>query len=97
MNSNCDLKICDFGLSRVNLLGLDKTKGLTKYVATRWYRAPELLFKLDYGEQADVWSSGVIVAEMFKRSPLLIGHDCKFQFLKKYVRTFNRFLKLTLT
>ena len=36
LNSNCDLKICDFGLAR----GLEdeQTGGLTEYVVTRWYR-----------------------------------------------------------
>jgi len=41
VNSNCDLAICDFGLSR-GVEG-DVDIGLTEYVVTRWYRAPELL------------------------------------------------------
>ncbi len=44
MNSNCDLKICDFGLARANLPDLKILNNvMTDYVATRWYRAPELL------------------------------------------------------
>lgn len=45
VNSDCELKICDFGLSR----GFDSTPDehiggqLTEYVATRWYRAPEIM------------------------------------------------------
>lgn len=41
VNANCDLALCDFGLSR----GVDGSvdTGLTEYVVTRWYRAPELL------------------------------------------------------
>ena len=53
VNSNCDLKICDFGLARIADPDYDHTGCLTEYVATRWYRAPEvmlnakvLLFKL---------------------------------------------------
>jgi serine/threonine protein kinase len=43
VNSNCDLKICDFGLAR-SLTGDGKrTDNLTDYVITRWYRPPELL------------------------------------------------------
>jgi mitogen-activated protein kinase 1/3 len=80
VNSNCDLKICDFGLSRINIVGIDKTRGFTKYVATRRYRAPELLFKLDYNEAADMWSTGTIVAEMFKRGPLFVSTDCNYSF-----------------
>ena len=44
MNSNCDLKICDFGLARALVGGIKmKSSIMTDYVATRWYRAPELL------------------------------------------------------
>ena len=43
LNSNCDLKICDFGLSRVCDTSHDHTGVLTEYVATRWYRAPEVM------------------------------------------------------
>ena len=39
LNSNCDLKICDFGLAR----GLHEQTDLTEYVVTRWYRAPEIM------------------------------------------------------
>lgn len=45
VNSDCELKICDFGLSR----GFDAVPDeyasgyLTEYVATRWYRAPEIM------------------------------------------------------
>jgi mitogen-activated protein kinase 1/3 len=43
VNSNCDLRICDFGLARVMLEDGKHTDVMTDYVATRWYRAPELL------------------------------------------------------
>lgn len=43
VNADCELKICDFGLSR----GFDSTPEyttiMTEYVATRWYRAPEIM------------------------------------------------------
>ena len=47
VNSDCELKICDFGLSR----GFDSTpeegtSQMTEYVATRWYRAPEVMLAL---------------------------------------------------
>ena len=45
VNADCELKICDFGLSRgYDFLADDEhaTK-LTEYVATRWYRAPEIM------------------------------------------------------
>lgn len=43
VNSNCDLKICDFGLARADIPELYNTGAMTDYIATRWYRAPELL------------------------------------------------------
>ena len=43
VNSNCDLRICDFGLSRIADPEYDHTGCLTEYVATRWYRAPEVM------------------------------------------------------
>ena len=43
LNSNCDLRICDFGLARIADPEYDHTGCLTEYVATRWYRAPEVM------------------------------------------------------
>ncbi len=39
----CSLQICDFGLARVADPDHDHTGFLTEYVATRWYRAPEIM------------------------------------------------------
>lgn len=74
LNSNCDLKICDFGLSR----GVeDEQKGdLTEYVVTRWYRAPEIMLACqEYTKAIDVWSVGCIFAELLARQPLFPGED----------------------
>jgi serine/threonine protein kinase len=44
VNADCELKICDFGLSRGYNTAPDETAShLTEYVATRWYRAPEIM------------------------------------------------------
>jgi len=44
---------------------------MTMYVATRWYRAPELILSNGlYTEAVDVWSCGCILAELFNRKPL---------------------------
>ncbi|CAL6415294.1 unnamed protein product [Bathycoccus prasinos] len=140
VNANCDLKICDFGLSRrakivdndeeidddtvmtpsssyermdaakylvqrtsscssfmpIDNLAEDVRKfaedeeeaksrgagqerpdgGMTEYVVTRWYRAPELLVSNStYTEKIDVWSVGCILGEMLKRQPLFPGSD----------------------
>jgi serine/threonine protein kinase len=47
VNSDCELKICDFGLSRgFDSASEDGTTPMTEYVATRWYRAPEIMLAL---------------------------------------------------
>lgn len=47
LDSECVVKVCDFGLARsLTQIGVDAETGdpnLTEYVATRWYRAPEIL------------------------------------------------------
>lgn len=43
LNTTCDLKICDFGLARVADPEHNHAGFLTEYVATRWYRAPEIM------------------------------------------------------
>ena len=72
LNENCDLKICDFGLARLE--NLDMNHNLTKYVTTRWYRAPELLLNSEqYTKAVDIWSVGCIFAEMIFNRPIFPG------------------------
>jgi cyclin-dependent kinase-like len=52
------LKICDFGFARQMKEG---TEALTDYVATRWYRPPELLVGGVYGKEIDIWAVGCIL------------------------------------
>ena len=75
VNSNCDLKICDFGLARAMIPEMkEKSVNMTDYVATRWYRAPELLLSMrEYNESVDVWSVGCIFAELIRKRPFLPG------------------------
>src|SRR6266403_2214123 len=42
VNADCELKICDFGLAR-GFNQSQKQGFMTEYVATRWYRAPEIM------------------------------------------------------
>ena len=84
VNSNCDLKICDFGLARVdfedNMSTNSKAKAMTDYVATRWYRAPEIMLgSPDYTKAIDMWAVGCILAELLGRKPLWPGSDSKHQ------------------
>ncbi|GIQ80920.1 hypothetical protein KIPB_001800 [Kipferlia bialata] len=79
LNANCDLKICDFGLARLartDEVEESKDAAMTGYVATRWYRAPEIILGDEsYGYPVDVWSVGCIIAELIERRPLLPGKD----------------------
>lgn len=69
VNANCDLKICDFGLSRT--AAKEGSEFMTEYVVTRWYRAPELLLgSCNYGPSVDIWSVGCIFAELLGRRPI---------------------------
>merc|ERR1712226_180873 len=67
-------KICDFGLARVADPDHDHTGFLTEYVATRWYRAPEIMVNSKgYSQSIDMWSVGCILAEMVSNRPLFPG------------------------
>lgn len=44
VNADCELKIADFGLARGFSIDPEENAGyMTEYVATRWYRAPEIM------------------------------------------------------
>lgn len=81
VNANCDLKICDFGLARVNFTGKEfQACPMTEYVCTRWYRAPEVLCSwADYTSAIDIWSIGCIFAEMMGRKPFFPGQNTQHQ------------------
>ncbi|EPS61212.1 hypothetical protein M569_13587, partial [Genlisea aurea] len=74
-NADCKLKICDFGLARPSFGDAPSAVFWTDYVATRWYRAPELCgsFFSKYTPAIDIWSIGCIFAEMLTGKPLFPG------------------------
>ncbi|EDL29511.1 mitogen-activated protein kinase 15, partial [Mus musculus] len=76
LDSACRVKLCDFGLAR-SLGDLPEGPGgqaLTEYVATRWYRAPEVLLSSRwYTPGVDMWSLGCILGEMLRGQPLFPG------------------------
>lgn len=80
-NANCKLKICDFGLARVAFNDSPTTVFWTDYVATRWYRAPELCgsFFSKYTPAIDIWSIGCIFAEVLTGKPLFPGKNVVHQ------------------
>ncbi|XP_005284041.1 cyclin-dependent kinase-like 2 isoform X2 [Chrysemys picta bellii] len=65
------VKLCDFGFARTLAA---PGEAYTDYVATRWYRAPELLVgDTKYGKAVDVWAIGCLVTEMLTGEPLFPG------------------------
>ncbi|KAL4560644.1 hypothetical protein LXL04_032797 [Taraxacum kok-saghyz] len=75
VNADCKLKICDFGIARVVFNDTPTAVCWTDYVATRWYRAPELCgsFFAKYTQAIDTWSIGCIFAELLTGKPLFPG------------------------
>ncbi|XP_072530994.1 mitogen-activated protein kinase 15 [Salminus brasiliensis] len=76
LDSDCFIKLCDFGLAR-SLYQMQEdaaNPALTEYVATRWYRAPEILLgSTRYTKGVDMWSIGCILGEMLLGKPLFPG------------------------
>jgi mitogen-activated protein kinase 1/3 len=73
VNTNCDLKLCDFGLAKEES---DEGEDMTDYVTMRWYRAPELVMEhRAYSSQIDVWGIGCILGELLGSRPLCQGKD----------------------
>ncbi|NWU39338.1 CDKL2 protein, partial [Hylia prasina] len=65
------VKLCDFGFARPLAASGEV---YTDYVATRWYRAPELLVgDSKYGRPVDVWAIGSLITEMLTGEPLFPG------------------------
>jgi cyclin-dependent kinase-like len=73
VNKHKALKICDFGFARSLP---QKANDMTDYVATRWYRSPELvLSSCDYSMPVDIWAIGCILAELTDGQPLFPGES----------------------
>uniref|UniRef100_A0A8C2Q1T9 Cyclin dependent kinase like 5 n=1 Tax=Cyprinus carpio TaxID=7962 RepID=A0A8C2Q1T9_CYPCA len=73
ISSDDMLKLCDFGFARD--LSESTDVNYTEYVATRWYRSPELLLGAPYGKAVDMWSVGCILGELSDGQPLFPGES----------------------
>ncbi|TTW07849.1 Mitogen-activated protein kinase 11 [Bagarius yarrelli] len=70
VNEDCEIRILDFGLAR------QTDDEMTGYVATRWYRAPEIMLNwMHYNQTVDIWSVGCIMGELIKGKVLFPGND----------------------
>ena len=64
---------------------------MTEYVATRWYRAPEVLLgSRHYSTAIDMWSVGCIFAEMCMRGHPLFPGDSEIDQIFKIFRSVRR-------
>ncbi|XP_038049377.1 mitogen-activated protein kinase 14-like [Patiria miniata] len=82
VNEDCELRILDFGLAR------QADDEMTGYVATRWYRAPEIMLNwMHYTNTVDIWSVGCIMAELLTGTTLFPGTD--------HIDQLNRIMNLT--
>ena len=81
INSDCSIKLGDFGLARTLLSSKNGFEHIvTDYVATRWYRAPEMLLgSPTYTKSVDMWSVGCILIESMTRKALFQGKSTKHQ------------------
>ncbi|XP_022127084.1 cyclin-dependent kinase-like 4 isoform X1 [Pieris rapae] len=70
LTSDGVVKLCDFGFARM----ISPGESYTDYVATRWYRAPELLVgDTMYSMPVDVWAIGCVFAELLSSEALWPG------------------------
>uniref|UniRef100_A0A8C4NUQ4 Protein kinase domain-containing protein n=1 Tax=Dicentrarchus labrax TaxID=13489 RepID=A0A8C4NUQ4_DICLA len=75
------VKLIDFGLARpVSAV----EPGVC--VQTTWYRAPEVMLHLPFDEAIDVWSLGLVAAELATGSPLYPG-DTEYDVLRFILET----------
>ena len=78
VDENMNLKLCDFGFARKISLNQENNNvdAMTDYVATRWYRSPELLLSNGiYGPEVDYWAIGCIMGELADGNPMFPGEN----------------------
>lgn len=71
-DQSCEIRLIDFGLSRIRY---DRKMVWTREVVTPTYRAPELLRHESYDEKVDMFSLGVILANMFGHVKTFFSSD----------------------
>jgi cyclin-dependent kinase 2 len=83
------LVLCDFGMARTFAPG----HSYTNECVSVWYRPPEILLgDTRYDTAVDIWSAGMIMAELINLSPVLSSTESEIQcisFLFEYLGTPN--------
>jgi mitogen-activated protein kinase 15 len=78
LDSDCLAKLADFGLAR-SVASINQSISepiMTEYVATRWYRAPEILLgSSKYTKAVDMWSVGCILGELYYGKAIFPGNS----------------------
>ena len=72
------MKVADFGLARsiASYYEDNNYPVMTEYVATRWYRAPEILLgSAKYSKSVDLWSVGCILGELIIGKAIFPGNS----------------------
>jgi len=65
------IKICDFGMSKVE----SRNGPHTPRTISTWYRPPEIIYERSYDTKADIWSTGLIMAEMITHKALIVSTE----------------------
>ena len=75
-SQTCELKICDFGSAKF----IKEGETSETYIASRFFRAPELLMRSNcYNSAVDIWAAGCVIYELLSSSILFHGNNNKEQ------------------
>ena len=78
IKDNTKVELCDFGFAKKMKFNEEKNsyEKMTDYIATRWYRAPEIILgEGNYGPEADFWSIGCLMGEMANGNAMFPGES----------------------
>lgn len=73
-----NIKLTDFGCC------CQVDHRLFEYVQTRYYRSPEIILGLSYGQEVDVWSFGCLIPELYTNKVLFKGED-EFEMMQLFM------------
>lgn len=65
-------KLIDFGAATLEF------DCRNSYVQSRWYRAPEVMLGVPWGDKVDVWSLGCVLVELIVGRPIFYGPSVEF-------------------